>query len=138
MNKYFHEMNVNPKNKKTSDCVVRALYIVTEDSIENIIRSLTLIYFKTGYFINDKKCYDRYLKDNGYVKHSQAKKANNTKYTGKEFCEYLNSIMKNKTSVFANIGGHHVTTFKNFGNGYVVVDTWDCTDKCVGNWWSKE
>ena len=40
MNKYFREMNVNPKNKKTSDCVVRALYMVTENSIEDIISQI--------------------------------------------------------------------------------------------------
>lgn len=138
MNTYFQEMNVNPKNKKTSDCVIRALYMTTGNNIENIMNSLTQIYFKTGYFVNDKKCYDRYLKDLGYVKHSQAKKNDNTKYTGKEFCEFLNKTMKNNSTVFANIGGHHVTTFRNFGNGYMIVDTWNCTDKCVGNWWSKD
>ena len=51
MNNYFQEMNVNPKNKKTSDCVIRALYMVTENSAEDIIRSLTLIYYIQNYII---------------------------------------------------------------------------------------
>ena len=58
----------------------------------------------------------------------QPRKANNKKYTGKEFCK------KHNETCVANIGGHHVVCIKN-GK---VHDIWDSTDGCIGNYWVKE
>ena len=138
MKEYFKQVNVNPKNKKSTDCVIRALVTATNYSIEEIIKSLTAIYLKTGWFITDKKCIDKFLTLEGLTKMKQVKKENGTKYTGKEFCEYLNKTITTKEPVIASMAGH-LTVFKDFedGNGYVIVDSWDCGSKCVGNWWVK-
>ena len=132
----FINKNNNPKGKRTSDCTIRAFTELTNKSIEEIISELTAIYIKTGYFIDDPKCYDKWLKNNGYEKQKQVKKYDNTKYTGSEFCIYLNTLGTTDTIV-AHIGGHHITTFIYTENGYMIQDTWDCTYKCVGNWWKK-
>ena len=141
MKEYFKQVNLNPKNKKSTDCVIRALVTATNNTIEDIIKSLTAIYLKNGWFITDMKCVDRYLNHEGFVKQSMVKKADNTKYTVAEFCEYLDKVFgkKNKGEVVISLAGH-IAAVINYGdgNGYILVDSWDCGNKCVGNWWVKK
>ena len=63
----------------------------------------------------------------GWTKMRQPRKRNNTKYTGKEFCEIFKGVC------VANIGGNHTVCIKN-GK---VYDIWDSTDGCIGNYWVK-
>ena len=130
----FTPKNNNPKNKKTCDCVIKALTEVTDKSVEEIITELTTIYINKGWFINDPKCYDIWLKDNGYEKQNRPKFPDGKKYTGNEFCEYLNTLGITDT-ILAHIGAHHITVFKHTEEGYAVQDAWNCSDYCVGNWW---
>ena len=136
----FVNINSNPKGKKTTDCVIRALTMATGLTHETVINELVNIYMTKGYFITDKKCYEHWLQFRKYTKHKQPRKADNTKYTGAEFCEYLNKSDIEGT-VIAHIGGHHITTFVNVGTttnkDYKIHDTWDCTNKCVGNYWTQ-
>ena len=133
--------NINPKNKRSTDCVIRAISMAIGKTLEEVINDMVKIYFKTGWFISDTKCVDRYLKECGFIKHPQLKKESGRKYTGREFCTYLNEFMKSGNPVIAKIGTHHITVFVNKGTtiekDYKVVDTWDCSTRCVGNWWSK-
>ena len=141
MKEYFKKVNLNPKNKKSTDCVVRALVTATGNTIEEVIKGLTEIYLKNGWFITDKKCVDRYLNHEGFVKQPMVKKADNTKYTVAEFCEYLDKVFgKNgKGGVVISLAGHIASIINYDDNkGYVLVDSWDCGNKCVGNWWVKK
>lgn len=125
----FKYHNANPKNKITADCVIRALCTALDEPYETVYRELFEFSIKCGYMLNETQCYDKYLQSKGWIKHKQPRKADNTKYTGKEFCErarvYENYII--------NIGGHHIAAIVN-GK---VNDIWDCTYKCVGNYWTK-
>ena len=105
----FVNKNNNPKNRKTSDCTIRAFMEITDLSIEQIIQELTTIYLKTGWFINDPKCYEKWLNAKGYIKHKQLKHYNNKKYTASEFCDYLTHCTHLKTPVLAHVGGHHIS-----------------------------
>lgn len=140
MKDYFKKVNVNPKNKKSTDCVIRALVTATGNTIEEVIEGLTKIYLKNGWFITDKKCVNKYLNHEGFVKQSMVKKTDNTKYTVAEFCEYLDKVFgkNNKGEIVISLAGH-IAAVINYrdGNGYVLVDSWDCGSKCVGNWWVK-
>ena len=135
----FISVNKNPKGKKTTDCVIRALITALNLSVETIIQELTTIYITKGWFINDKKCYSKYLESKGYAIHKQPKRYDNTKYTAEEFCEYLNENTDINGTVIAHVGGHHISTFVNVGTDknrdYRIYDIWDCSSKCVGNWW---
>lgn len=83
--------------------------------------------------------YDKYLQSKGWIKHKQPRKADNTKYTGKEFCRVLNKdIFAVGQSVVANIGGGHMVCIKENGTTFKVHDIWDSTDGCIGNYWTKE
>ena len=137
----FVNVNNNPKNKKSCDCVIRALITTLNLDTETIIKDLTQIYLTKGWFLTDKKCYSKYLETKGYIMNKQPKKFDNTKYTAEEFCEYLNKNKYIKGTVMAHVGGHHVSTFVNTGTeknrDYRIYDIWDCSLKCVGNYWIK-
>ena len=125
----FHYHNANPKNKLTTDCVARAICTALEQSYEQTVRELTEFWLKTGYDMSDVMCYGKYLESKGCIKHKQPRKEDNTKYTGKEFCEICVSEYKN---YIAHIGGNHIVAIMN-GK---VFDTWDSTDGCIGNYWT--
>lgn len=125
----FHYHNANPKNKIAADCVIRALCTAINSPYEVVYRELLEVSLKCGYMLNEKQCYDRYLKSKGWIKHSQPRKDDGTKYTGKEFCErarhYENYIVK--------IGAHHLSVVID-GK---INDIWNCTNNCIGNYWTK-
>jgi hypothetical protein len=127
----FHYYNANPKNRITGDCTFRAICTALEQSWEQTVMEMAELSCKTGYAINDNKGIERYLKEKGWVKHSQPKKSNNKKYTGKEFCK---KIADKNVRYVCNIGGHHIVAVIN-GK---VNDIWDSTDGCIGNYWTKE
>lgn len=124
---YFQYKNLNPKNRKTDDCVVRAISEASGLTYEQVLMDLVDIQIKTGYAITDVRCYEKYLQSNGWVKHMQPRKSDNTKYTGKQFLRKFGDLC------IANIGGHHCTCIKN-GK---IIDIWDCSDGCIGNYWTK-
>ena len=135
----FINVNKNPKGKKTGDCVIRALVAALNKDVREVVEGLTDIYVNKGWFINDSKCYDIYLKQNNYIKCLMPRKPDNTKFTAEEFCLYLNDREDVTGVVLAHVGGHHISTFVNMGTDnnkdYRIQDTWDCSTKCVGNWW---
>lgn len=126
--KTFTFYNANPKGKYTCDCVARAVCTALNEPYETVIREMVEMSIKTGYEYTDTKCIDKYLQSKGWTKMKQPRKANNTKYTGKEFHKVFKGVC------VANIGGHHIVCIK----GGKVYDTWDSTDGCIGNYWVKE
>lgn len=128
---YFNYYNANPKNRITSDCVIRALAVFLAKDYYTVYKELYDTSIKTGYMVNDKKNYEKYLKDQGIEKRKQPRQADNTKYTGKEF---IRDLTKANQRYFISIGGHHVTAIKN----RQINDIWDCSNKSVGNYWVTE
>lgn len=137
----FHWYNANPHNKYTDDCVIRAICTAMNKPWETVFTDLFEIGKHYGLMPTDKKCFERYLQKNGWVKRKQPRKDDNTKYTGDEFCEilqhydceYMIEAYTDET-VIANIGGHHIVAIIE-GR---VWDTWNSTDGCIGNYWTKE
>ena len=136
----FTFYNANPKNRITGDCVVRAIATATNIPYNDVVKGMTEVYLKTGYVWNDTKGIDAYMKSIGWVKHKQPRNIDGTKYTGKEWCAYITAKFdnydadrENYYNIVANIGGHHTTAFVDG----TCLDIWDCTDKCVGNYWIK-
>ena len=130
----FHFNNANPKNKITGDCVIRAICTAMDKPYEEVYKELFEFSLKCGYILNDKNCYEKYLAAQGWVKHKQPRKDDNTKYTGKEFCKDAQDWTFNLPSrMIAHIGGHHIVAIVD-GK---VNDIWDSTNKCIGNYWTK-
>lgn len=126
--KTFTYYNANPKGRITCDCVARAICTALNEPYNNVLKEMFEMQLETGYEYTDKKCIDKYLQSKGWTKMKQPRKADNTKYTGNEFCK------KFKGTCVANIGGNHIVAIKN-GK---VHDIWDSTDGCIGNYWIKE
>lgn len=134
----FHFYNANPKENRAADCVIRAIAAATGKTWEEVLKELTEIALKYKLMPNEKKCYDRYLKKLGWKKEKQPRKADNTKYTGSEFCEFLDSAdCEYIDTVIAHIGGHHIVCIKVHDLAHKVFDTWNSTSGCIGNYWVK-
>ncbi|MBO5371758.1 MAG: hypothetical protein J6A75_03455 [Lachnospiraceae bacterium] len=137
----FTYFNANPKDKRSSDCVVRAISYASGISWDSVLDDLVVFAHKYKEMPSDAKCFSKYLEYIGFEKKKQPRKMDNTKYTGKEFCELLNKKYKDSKCGFsydivANIGGHHIVAIRlDSDNKYKVFDIWDCTDKTIGNYW---
>lgn len=125
----FHYHNQNPRNRITTDCVIRAISTATGIPYNQVVMEMAELQCRTGYDDGDAKLYDKYLSYKGWAKRPQPRKDDGTKYTGKEFCERA----RYNDRYVANIGGHHVVAIVN-GK---VWDIWDSTDGCIGNYWIK-
>lgn len=126
--KYFHYYNANPKNKHTADCVVRAISLGLDKRYKEVLFDLTELSWETGYDPTSKQVIDKYLKQNGFIKMKQPRWGNGTKFTGKEFCTSI------KRTAIISIGSHHLSCIKD-GK---IWDIWDCSGRCVGNYWIKD
>lgn len=161
--KYFHFYNANPKGKRASDCVVRAISKATEVSScgrndgclpkqpskdwDSVLDDLIAFSHKYKVMPNEKACYGKYLESIGFSKENQPKYEDLngmiTKYTGEEFCDFLNRKSKATGVVYnvvAHIGTHHIVAiiFDEEEQTYKVFDTWNSSKKIIGNYWIKE
>lgn len=123
----FIKYNENPKNKKTNDCVIRAIATATNSSWEYIYSKLAEQGIKKGLMINDNRNWIKYLADLGYKKQPMPRREDRTRYTLEEFATEL---AKEDKTYIVKIAGH-LTVIKNKN----LIDTWDCNYKSVGNYW---
>lgn len=139
---YFTYANANPKNKKTGDCVIRALAIAMNKSWDDVLTDLYKYAMKYKQMLNDDILYKKYLKDQGWVMLKQPRKIDNTKYTGFEFCRELQEgtsfnyddiSVDEYDNIIAHIGGHHIIAIID-GK---IHDTWNSSNGCIGNIWVK-
>lgn len=129
----FHFHNANPKQRLTSDCVIRAISTATGMEYAEIVRMLAEWQIATGYDTSDAKCYGKLLEAEGWKLQKQPRKPDGTKYTGVEYCNKMRQD-KDQRRMIAHIGGHHVVAIVDCK----VWDTWNSTSKCIGNYWVKE
>ena len=131
----YHYHNANPKGRITADCVIRAISTALNQDYNETLNELCQLQMETGYMLNDKKCYEKYLDMKGWIKCKQPRKIDGTKYTGHEFCSsgIIKKLQLGKRIV-AHIGGHHLVAIID-GR---VWDTWNSTGGCIGNYWIKK
>ena len=125
----FIEFNINPKNKKTGDCVIRAIATSTNSSWEYIYRELAELGIKKGLMINDSKNWKVYLKKLGYEQQRMPRRDDKTRYTLEEFCDEL---AEDNQIYIIKVAGH-LTVVKDKN----LYDSWNCSHKSVGNYWIK-
>lgn len=135
----FHLYNANPKKRITGDCRIRAISVACEIPYNQVVMDLAKIQCETGYDQCTGQGIDILMKQYGWIKCKQPRKADNTKYTGKQWCDQIQEDIvwaKNGEQlrrIMANIGGNHEVAIID-GK---VWDTWDSTDGCIGNYWVK-
>lgn len=123
----FVNYNNNPKNKKTTDCIIRAISFALDKDYIETYKDMVEFSIKKGYFINDTKLIKSYLESLGYATEKQPRKLNNKKYTVEEFAD---DIAKKNGIYVLKIAGH-ITVIKN----RTLYDIWNCKRKTVGNYW---
>ena len=143
----FHYHNANPKNRITGDCRIRAISVACEVPYNQVVMDLAKIQCETGYDQCANQGISILMEQYGWTKHKQPRKPDNTKYTGKEFCEVLQKWLHEEEvhgmmyedgivispRIFCNIGGHHEVAIVD-GK---VWDIWNSTGGCIGNYWTK-
>lgn len=129
----YEEVNVNPKNRKTGDCSTRALVSCLDISYEEALRLQYEVAKKYCYGITDKQTMEKILKQFGYQKMKQPKKANGKKYLVKELDEVIDSDILENTNVFVTVASHHTCIKKG-----VLTDIWNCGNKTVCNYYIKD
>lgn len=127
-NKYYKYVNVNSHNRKGGDCVIRAIAYALGQSWEQTVMEMTEVGLKKGYVVNDDKTIEMYLTQKGWVKNSQPRHRDNTKYTVAQFVKKFN------TGVMIIRMAGHVSVVDNGVN----IDIWDCVKHggTVGNYWT--
>lgn len=125
----FERQNVNFKGKKTSDCVIRALCKASGRKYEEVAKELFDIYMKTGYMVNDKHCYEKWLEQNGFTKFKQPRHSDKTKYLVGE----IEDLAPSEGGVVISLANHLTSVYDG-----VLYDLWDCRHKTIGNYWYKE
>lgn len=137
----FFFYNANPQGRITGDCSIRARCTALEEDYNKTLMDAVQMQIETGYAMDDDKGIARHMERRGWIKHSQPKKADGTKYTGSDFCKWLDRYWDGRP-VLCNIGSHHIVCIKRAKHWdgkmhYKVHDIWNSSRKCVGNWWSN-
>jgi len=127
--------NRNFKNKKTGDCVTRALMVALDLSYQETAKLQFDTWMKTGYHLGDKKNYSQILEDYGFVKSKMPKKFLDDEH--KKFKRYtvgeINLLVHPSEVAFIDLANHS-TVYKNQS----IIDIWDCRKKSISNYWVKE
>lgn len=118
--------NANPAGKLSAgDCVIRAIAKATNESWDKVFLGLCAVGLELKDVASSKPVYTRYLQNLGYHMQRQPRKYDNTKYTTEEFAQRFNS-------------GTYIVSLANHLSVIIngkIYDTWDCSNKSVGNYW---
>lgn len=126
---YFHYYNANSHNRKTSDCVLRAISTVMEQPWEVTFDELAIMSRKTGYMMNDSNVWIKYLESKGFVKKNEPRTQENKKI---KICDFIKEN-PNLTAV-VKIGTRHLAAVING----VVYDIWDSSTQILHTYYVKE
>ena len=109
--------NPNPINKRTDDCVVRALSKALNKPWEEVYIDLCLKGLEMCDWGNNNAVWDEYLRDKGFKRETIPDTCPNC-YTLNDFCK------DNPTGDYVVCTGNH-TIFVSDGN---IYDSWDSSD----------
>lgn len=123
----YKEKNINPINKKTSDCVIRAIAFSEKKSWMDVFDSLVNIAREKFTIPNEKDTYNIYLQKYNTINVMHLNDSGKKKrYTVKDVCGwngiYIVQIANHLTCVIDGI----------------CYDTWDCSSKSSYKIWKVE
>jgi sulfur transfer protein SufE len=121
----FIKQNVNPSNKKTVDCAIRSIAFATRQTWEKVYDDLCAIGRRLHTMPNAKESTEAYLLSLGATRHKPPKRPNGTRMTAGEVAATVKGL------AVLQVANH----FTAAGEG-AIVDTWDCSRKCVYNYYT--
>lgn len=124
---YFKFSNPHPTGKLTNDCVIRAIVHATDKN-----------YFEAS---ADVKRFKKVTKESSYTSRKHVKRyieealnAKKISFPAEKGCPRMNGRRFAETyktgTYILNMAGHVVTC-----KDGVILDTWNCLDRCVYNAW---
>lgn len=117
--------NLNPRYKREPDCVVNtiglALDMDWQDTYVDIVNFCIPLYLNHS----GKRGIQRYLMSRGYDMSAMPTHCDKTRYTVAEFALELN------VGTYILSVANHLTLVREG----VILDTWNCSHKSVGNYW---
>lgn len=123
----YYQPNKKDLKDKCGDCVIRALTKVMNKEWLEIFEDLIPYARELQCMPNEKQCYERYLKDNGFEYHGISNKKGSKRPTVKSFAK------EHKTGIYyLNVANHCVAIID--GTYY---DTWDSGDCCLYGYLKK-
>lgn len=125
--------NLNPLEKRTGDCVVRALSYAFDQTWDDTFWELAQTGFERAEMPSWNTTWWALLRKKGFSRHVIPDSCPDC-YTVEDYCH---DHPKGKYILFipySNEGSGHVTVVEN-GN---VYDTWDCTQEIPLVYWRKE
>ena len=126
----FIKYNANPKRVKTSYCFVRAITLALDTDWIEVYRDLADIGYRRHRMLCDKKVTEEYLNNKGLVKQRLPRKENNKRYTVEEF---IDTFAENNKTYLLGLTRHLTVVIDK-----VLVDTWNCKEKCVINYFELD
>lgn len=123
----YIKQNMNPKNKKVADCVVRAICKALGKTWEEVYRDLCEIGFKLKAMPNDKAAYQKYLTQNNFVRIPVVVSKGSTRPKVAEFAK------EQPAGTYLLEIAHHIVVV--IDGSY--FDTWDCGAKSLYGYWKK-
>ena len=136
----FEKLNLNPKGVKACDCVIRSIAFATNQSWDTVYLALSEIGLKMKRVPNEKKVYEKYLEHLGWVKHKQPRDYMNRKITVEKLLNIIESSDSDKKEgkrIIISMPSH-ISAAEYDKYQMVLYDTWNCSQKNVGNYWTKE
>ena len=135
----FEKLNLNPKGIRTGDCVIRAIAYATKQPWENVYTDLSVLGLKLKRLPNEKQVYEKYLEQQGWTKHKQPKKANGSKMPVELLAEIIEigCSSKRPKKILVTMPGH-MSCIEWTGSEMKLVDTWNCSTRNVGNYWTLD
>ncbi len=136
----FHYINQNPAGNSTGDCVLRALSSAMGISWHEVADGLMASAGYTRLDINNPAVFNKYLSDNGFVRH-KALRADGHSLKGEAFCREVRSHCLHGERIFAMSGRSHAIAVmpdeKSFDLSYHIEDSWDSSRRIVGEYWTS-
>ena len=126
----FEKINNNPKGIKAADCVVRAISYATGLDWVTVYNGLCELGLHMKRMPNEKEVYSKYLESLGWTKRQQPRRLDNTKYLVGEIDQLVRF-----GKVVISLANH--LTVADMDLEFMIIDTWDCRRKTIGNYWVK-
>ena len=114
------------KKDRTNDCVVRALAHATDTDYLVVWNELFELGRDIGFLPDAPRCYEKWLSDRGWVKHSPLTHSGRRKYS-------LKNIPIDPDGIYIFVTCGHLTAVV----GGVLLDSWDCRPWKANSYFTK-
>jgi hypothetical protein len=128
----FEKVNVNPKERKCGDCVIRALAKASGKSWEQVYDELCEIGRKKCRMPNDDCCVDKWTSDNNFVYCKTLRDRYGNQMTVSEMVDKITDIERRDYSVIIHTKNHLTCA----SNG-IIYDTWNTSNQKAGYYYIR-